>query len=78
VRIALKGSGMTCIVFRGGQTTTTTIYAGDHLCGGTTAGDVYLRTTTDTLVVNEFLTQLGISIERSTGGSAEGELAVII
>lgn len=80
VRVALLGSGMTCLMLLAGQTTTTTIYGGDKLCVDTTSAGYVALTATTTASVSGIseVGKVGMSIERNTGGSTAGVIAVII
>ncbi len=79
VRIALCGSGMVCMAFLAGQTTTTAIYGGSKLCAAA-SGNLTLPTFTSTTaqLSSDFLGYVGKSIEYDAGGSLVKTLAVII
>jgi len=80
VRVALLGSGMTCLMLLAGQATTATIYGGSDLSLDTTsAGYVALsETTTTTVSGTSFVSKVGKSLELNAGGSAAGVIAVVI
>lgn len=79
VRVALIGSGMTCYAYLGGQTTTTTIYAGQNLVAKT-SGLLQLPTfaTTTAQLNADWLGYVGKSAEYNTGGSDRNIITVVI
>lgn len=79
VRVGLIGSGMTVVGFLGGQTTTTTVYAGSNLVVKS-SGDLQLPTfsTTTAQLGADMLGYVGKSAEYNTGGSLANTLALVI
>jgi len=79
VRVALIGSGMTCLAFLGGQTTTTAVYGGTNLYVKS-SGELQLPTftTTTAQLAADAESKVGKCLEYDTGGSLAKVVAVII
>jgi hypothetical protein len=79
VRVALIGSGMTCLSFLGGQTTTTAVYAGSELYAKS-SGVLQLSTfvSTTAQLAADLVGRVGKSIEYDAGGSLDKVIAIVI
>ena len=89
VRVALCGSGMVCLVFLGGQTTTASVYGGSKLFVsgsgnlGLLAALTFVTTTAElgadlTALLTEIRGMAGICQEYDTGGSLAKVISVVI
>ncbi len=81
-RVALIGSGMTCLTWLGGEgaTSTAAVYPGTKLVVGQVAGSVSHPTfsTTTAELGADFKSLVGVSIEYNAGGNTTSVIAVII